>query len=84
MYDDVQWHLNELELNLLATRTWLEGIMPAAPSVEEVRAKLEAWMDEQSREQNLSEDVLRAYVLANPIGMSADGLVRYWKKFRSA
>ena len=84
IYDDVEWHLNELERNLVATRKWLEEIMPAAPSVEELRAKLEAWMDEQSREQNLSEDVLRAYVLANPIGMSAEGLMRYWKKFRSA
>ncbi len=83
MYDDVEWHLKELERNLLATRTWLEEIMPADPTVDEVRAKLEAWMDEQSREQNLSEDVVRAYTLANPIGMSADGLMRYWKKFRS-
>ena len=84
IYDDVEWHLNELERNLVATRKWLEEIMPAAPSVEELRAKLEAWMDEQSREQNLSEDVVQSYVLANPIGMSADGLIRYWKKFRSA
>jgi glyoxylase-like metal-dependent hydrolase (beta-lactamase superfamily II) len=84
IYDDVEWHLNELERNLLATRKWLEEIMPAAPSVEELRAKLEAWMDEQSREQNLSEDVVQSYVLANPIGMSADGLMRYWKKFRTA
>ena len=83
IFDDVEWHLNELERSLLATRTWLEGIMPAAPSVDEVRARLEAWMEEQSIEQNLSEDVIRAYVLANPIGMSADGLMRYWKKFRS-
>lgn len=84
MYEDVEWHLNELERNLLAARTWLEGIMPAGPSVEEMRSKLEAWMDEQSREQNLSEDVIRAYILANPIGMSADGLMRYWKKVRMA
>lgn len=84
MYEDVDWHLNDLERNLITTRKWLEEIMPAAPSVEEVRAKLEAWMEEQGRTLNLSEDVLRAYVLANPIGMSADGLMRYWKKFRSA
>ncbi len=84
IYADVEWHLNELEQNLVITRKWLEEVMPAGPSVEELRAKLEAWMDEQSREQNLSEDVLKAYVLANPIGMSADGLMRYWKKIRSA
>jgi hypothetical protein len=30
----------------------------------------------------LSEDVLVAYSLANPPGMSADGLLRYWKKVK--
>lgn len=84
IFEDVEWHLNELERNLVVTRKWLEEIMPADPPVEEVRAKLETWMEEQSREQNLSDDVIRAYVLANPIGMSADGLMRYWKKVRSA
>ena len=84
IFEDVKWHLNELERSLVATRKWLEEIMYSGPSVEEVREKLEAWMDEQGREQNLSEDVIRAYILANPIGMSADGLMRYWKKFRSA
>jgi hypothetical protein len=32
----------------------------------------------------LSEDAIRAYLLANPPGMSADGLMRYWKKGRLA
>jgi hypothetical protein len=41
-------------------------------------------MNEQSRAENLSEDVIRAYDLANPLGMSADGMLRYWKKVRSA
>jgi len=84
MFDDVKWHLNELEQNLLATRKWLEEVMADAPEVDVLRAKLEAWMSEQSREQNLSEDVILAYALANPIGMSADGLMRYWKKVRGA
>ncbi len=84
MYDDVEWHLNELEQNLVTTRKWLEEVMADGPEVDVLRSKLEAWMDEQSRERNLSDEVLRAYILANPIGMSADGLMRYWKKFRSA
>jgi len=28
--------------------------------------------------------VVKAYELANPPGMSADGLLRYWNKFRSS
>jgi hypothetical protein len=42
------------------------------------------WMNVQGLEQGLRADVVRAYELANPPGMSADGLLRYWKKVRQA
>ncbi len=84
IYDDAEWQLNELEKNLIATEKWLQEVMVADPPIETLREKFEAWMNEQSREQNLSDDVVQAYTLANPLGMSADGLMRYWKKFRSA
>ena len=32
----------------------------------------------------LSEAAIRSYDLANPLGMSADGLFRYWNKTRSS
>ena len=84
IFDDPDWQLNELQKNLDETEKWLEEIMSADPSVDELREKFSAWMNEQSREQNLSDGVLQAYALANPLGMSADGLMRYWKKVRMA
>ncbi|MBI5352608.1 MAG: MBL fold metallo-hydrolase [Chloroflexi bacterium] len=84
IFDDPDWHLNELQKSLDETEKWLEAIMPADPPVDELRVKLEDWMAEQSRVKELSQDVIRAYDLANPIGMSADGLMRYWKKIRMA
>ncbi len=84
IFDDAAWQLNELERTLLATEKWLEQVMPANPPVEELRAQFEVWMNDQSRAQGLSEDVIQAYTLANPLGMSADGLMRYWKKVRMA
>ena len=83
IFDDADWQLNELQKNLDETEKWLEEIMPADPPVDELRAKFEAWMNEQSRDKNLSEDVIQAYALANPLGMGADGLMRYWKKIRT-
>lgn len=84
IFDDAEWQLNELDKNLIAIEKWLAEIMPAGPSIEELRAKFEKWMSEQACEQGLSEDVILAYALSNPIGMSADGMMRYWMKFRSA
>jgi len=84
IFDDVDWHLNELQKNLDEAEKWLEEIMPADPPVDELREKFAAWMNGQAATKNLSEDVLRAYELANPLGMGADGLMRYWKKVRSS
>jgi hypothetical protein len=57
--------------------------MPANPPVEELRAKFETWMGQQSRAQNLSDETIHAYNLANPLAMGADGMMRYWKKVRN-
>lgn len=84
VFEDADWHLSELQKNLDAAEKWLEEIMPLVPTTDELRVKFESWMNEQSLEKNLSEDIIQAYALANPLGMSADGLMRYWKKIRSA
>jgi len=83
IFDDPDWQLNELEKNLEAVSHWLEEAMPADPSIEELREKFSVWMDEQALESGLSEKVTKVYEIANPVGMSADGLLRYWKKFRA-
>ncbi len=84
IFEDADWQLTQLQKILDATEKWLEEIMPADPPVDVLRAKFEDWMNAQSRAENLSEEVIRAYDLANPLGMSADGLMRYWKKVRMA
>lgn len=83
IFDDVDWHLNFLQSILEETEKWLEQIMPADPSIDELRAKYEAWMGDQSRQLKLDAETIRAYTLANPLGMGADGMMRYWKKVRN-
>jgi len=84
IFDDADWQLNELQKSLDASEKWLEEITPSEPTVDEMRAKFELWMLEQSRAENLSDDVVQAYALANPLGMSVDGMIRYWKKVKMA
>jgi glyoxylase-like metal-dependent hydrolase (beta-lactamase superfamily II) len=84
IFDDLEWQLNELERGLDAVTRWLDEVMPANPPIEELRLMFSDWMDEQARESGLSEKVTKVYEVANPVGMSADGLQRYWKKFRKA
>lgn len=83
IYDDVGWQLNELEKNLEDASRWLDKVMPANPSIEELRAEFTLWMEEQALASGLSDRVLKAYEVVNPVGMSVDGLQRYWKKYRA-
>jgi glyoxylase-like metal-dependent hydrolase (beta-lactamase superfamily II) len=83
VYDDAEWHLNELEKNLDTVLRWLDVVMPTEPSIEELREIYTVWMKEQAAEAGLSDGVIETYLLANPLDMSADGLLRYWKKFRA-
>ena len=84
IYENPAWQLREVEKNLDAAERWLEATMPADPPVDELRASFTAWIEEEGRQQNLDADAVKAYELANPLGMSADGLQRYWKKVRMA
>ena len=84
IYEDPDWQLRAVESDLDETERWLERAISSDPPVETLRQQFKDWMNEQAVEQGLSPDVARAYELANPPGMSADGLQRYWKKVRLA
>ena len=83
MFDDVDWHLNEVDKGLDTASRWLDEVMHTAPPIEELRQSYTDWIMAEGEKVGLTEDVVRAYELANPLGMSADGLLRYWKKVRN-
>jgi glyoxylase-like metal-dependent hydrolase (beta-lactamase superfamily II) len=84
MFEDVAWHLDEVDRGLNSASRWLEETMPSAPDVDEMRQSYTDWVVDEGRRMGLDAEVVRAYELANPLGMSADGLLRYWKKVRNA
>jgi glyoxylase-like metal-dependent hydrolase (beta-lactamase superfamily II) len=85
IYDDPEWQLREVEKGLDDAERWLEQTMSEDPSIpiEALRESFTDWMVEQAVEMGLSEDVVNAFTVANPPGMSADGLLRYWKKVKN-
>jgi glyoxylase-like metal-dependent hydrolase (beta-lactamase superfamily II) len=82
IFDDPDWHFDAIHRVLDEVDGWLAEVMPADPPIEELREKFVTWMEAQGRAIGLPDDVREAYLLANPLGMSADGLQRYWRKFR--
>ena len=86
IYDDPEWQLREVEKGLDDAERWIEKMMSEDPDppIEALRESFTTWMVDQGAALGLSEDVVKAYGLANPPGMSADGLLRYWKKVKKA
>jgi glyoxylase-like metal-dependent hydrolase (beta-lactamase superfamily II) len=86
IYDDPDWQLREVDKGLDDAERWLEKTMSEDPSppIEALRESFTDWMVEQATEMGLSQDVVNAFTVANPPGMSADGLLRYWKKVKNA
>lgn len=84
IFDDPAWQLDEVEKGLDSASRWLETTMPSDPPIQELRQSFTDWMMAEAEKIGLDEEVANAYELANPPGMSADGLQRYWKKVRLA
>jgi len=84
IFDNPLWQLDEVEKGLVSASRWLEETMPSNPPIEELRKSFTDWMMAEGERIGLDDEVAKAYELANPLGMSADGLFRYWKKVRSA
>ena len=84
IFEDVEWQLREVEKGLDSAVRWLEETMPADPPIDQLRQSFTEWMMKEGEQIGLDEDVVKAYEVANPLGMSADGLLRYWKKVKMA
>ena len=84
IFDNPQWQLDEVENGLDSASRWLEATMPSNPPIDELRQSFTDWMMTEGEKIGLDEGVVKAYEVANPLGMSADGLLRYWKKVKNA
>ncbi len=77
---DVEDHLNELEAKLVSWSEWMRPHYEAGESAETITPLFGAFVMEQLREYDLTDEEMVAYENANPAWMSVAGLLRYWKK----
>jgi len=82
IYEDADWHLATLERTLNQLEGWIETTLPHIPEREALREPFFAWETSRCAAAGLAGERLHAYSLAMPLGMGADGIWRYWDKFR--
>jgi len=81
IYDDITWHLNTVLDELDAAEEWMKKTLPQDLPISELRNEFVQWTLNRSRKLGINEDVLGSFEKANPSGMSADGIKRYWDKY---
>lgn len=83
LYNDRDWHLRTLQEALDDIDQWIEAHLPDEPALETLNAGFLAWTAERSTQDELLGEYHQLYEAANPSWMSSQGILRYWKKFRS-
>jgi len=81
VYEDVVWHLDAVLSELDAAENWMAEVMPRDLDIEDLRNEFITWVKQKSRKTGVQETTLDAFEKANPSGMSADGMKRYWDKY---
>jgi glyoxylase-like metal-dependent hydrolase (beta-lactamase superfamily II) len=82
IYSDTDWHLADLHKSLHEVEAWMEVIMPAGPSQEQLYSEFLEWYEQRSLKQGITQELLQGYETAIPSWMSAQGIRRYWQKYR--
>jgi glyoxylase-like metal-dependent hydrolase (beta-lactamase superfamily II) len=82
IYDDAEWHLAEVLRGLDRLESWMEEVMPSELPIETLRNLYVEHEQKRALESGLSQNDSEVQQIANPSFMSADGMQRYWKKYR--
>jgi len=82
VYPDAEWHLNAVLEFLDIVESWIEETMVLALSPEEIRNAFIQFESMRAQQAGLQDVSIDAQQTANPSVMSADGIYRYWNKYR--
>lgn len=82
-YTDVAWHLDTLERNIDSLERWTETEMANHPDAETYRSRFASFLQELADSDGYTAAQVQSYNDAAGSGISADGVYRYWKKYRA-
>jgi len=82
IYQDAGWHLQAVLDALDEVEAWVEEKMPQNPTLEDLRLQFIEFERSRAQKYHVERLTLDTQQTANPAFMSADGIYRYWNKFR--
>jgi len=82
--NDPAWHLQALERAIDDFEAWMESNINETISQEETRKRFTKWTRANFVSIGMNENEIAHYELGMPSWMSAEGMIRYWKKTRKS
>ncbi|MFZ0533419.1 MAG: MBL fold metallo-hydrolase [Anaerolineales bacterium] len=82
IYSDARWHLQAVLEELDEVETWIDEKLPSNPSLEDFRQQFIEFEGIRAGKYNVEKTTVEAHHIANPSFISADGIFRYWNKYR--
>jgi len=82
--DDVQGHLQAVKALVRETTVFIQTQMQAGLNRDEIVVAYENWFAERAYAAGLTDTAITQYATANPLYMSVDGIMRYWRKREQA
>lgn len=82
VYSDASWHIQAVLEELDEVKAWIEEKLPLNPSLEEFRQQFVEFEQIRAENYNVKKATVEAQQIANPSFISADGIYRYWNKYR--
>jgi glyoxylase-like metal-dependent hydrolase (beta-lactamase superfamily II) len=82
VYADARWHLQAVLDGLDEVEAWIEERLPLNPSLEDLRQQFIEFEYIRAKNYHVERATIEAQQIANPSFMSADGIFRYWNKYR--
>lgn len=82
MYTDASWHLQAVLDELDEVEAWIETKLPLNPSQEDFRQQFIEFEQLRAQKYRIEKATIEAQQIANSSSMSADGIFRYWNKYR--
>jgi glyoxylase-like metal-dependent hydrolase (beta-lactamase superfamily II) len=82
IYSDAKWHLQAVLAALDEVEAWIEDRMPHNPTIEDLRQQFIEFEQSRADKYGVEKLIAEGQQIANPSFMSADGIFRYWNKYR--
>ena len=82
VYSDAKWQLQAVSDELDEVEAWIDEKLPLNPSLEDFRQQFIEFELARAQKYNVEKSIVESQLIANPSFMSADGIFRYWNKYR--